>query len=110
VGKTEEYSLENILSYMDIQEYKRTLNDPLNIYFRYFNGVNSTLEVNAPRKQCLVVQEMLKNGQFDGTLFNELEKTVIANLCDTWSRFIFNSSYVKYMGSKSIEKEMIEGK
>jgi hypothetical protein len=105
-----EYSLENILCYKDIQEYKKTLKDPLSIYFRYLNGNSSTMEVNISRRQCNSVYEKLKSGSFDITLFAEVETAIIANLSDTWSRFESVGTYVRHLQTKKSELEMIEGK
>jgi hypothetical protein len=105
-----EYSLENILCYQDIREFKSSLKDPLNIYFRYFNGNSSVMEVNVPGKQCQIIYDQLKSGQFDVHLFDEIEKTIITNLSDTWSRFRFEHSYTQYIEKQKSEKEMIEGK
>jgi hypothetical protein len=52
----------------------------------------------------------LKSGTFDATLFDDVERTIVSNLSDTWSRFVFVGAYVKYQQGKKSEKEMIEGK
>jgi hypothetical protein len=50
------------------------------------------------------------SGQFDPTLFTDIEKTVIASLNDTWSRFIVQGSYVRYIAKQKSEREMIGNK
>jgi hypothetical protein len=105
-----EYSLENILCYQDIREFKKSLKDPMLIYHRYLNGSSSVMEVNVPRRQCHDIDEKLKSGQFDAHLFDSIEGTVITNMIDTLSRFVFDGSYVKYMVHQRTEKQLIEGK
>jgi hypothetical protein len=59
---TAEYVRVRRMSYLDIQEFKKPRNDPLGIYFKYLNGLNSPMEVNASKKSCGEIFEKLKVG------------------------------------------------
>ena len=47
-----EYSIENILCYQEIQEYKKTKKEAFKIYKKYFNGSESLMEVNVEKERC----------------------------------------------------------
>jgi hypothetical protein len=104
-----EFSIENLACYQDIQVFKKTKTDPLTPYFKYFNGANSVMEVNCPRGTCQAIYEQLKSGSYDEHLFDPLEKDVLGNLSDTYSRFSFWDKYVRYLQAKVKQVELIEG-
>jgi hypothetical protein len=105
-----EFSLENFLCYKEILEFKVNPVNPLPIYFQFFNGINSIMEVNVAKKDCQVIFEKIKTNTFDSTLFNDVERTVLTNLSDTWSRFQFEADYQEYTRGKVVVRELIEGK
>jgi hypothetical protein len=104
-----EYSIENLSAFKDIMEFKKTRNDPLNIYFKYLNGGSSVMEINISKKTCHAVYEKLKTGDFDSTLFDEIEGGVRINLSDTFSRFSVSYAYEKYVLMKKTQVELMEG-
>jgi hypothetical protein len=104
-----EFSIENLACYQDIQVFKKTKTDPLTPYFKYFNGANSVMEVNCPRGTCQAIYEQLKSGSYDEHLFDPLEKDVLGNLSDTYSRVSFWDKYVRYLQAKVKQVELIEG-
>ena len=103
----EEFSLENVKVFEDIQKYK-TLNDDEKksfvelMKYNYFTS-ESPLEINLPiqsKKKFLdnIEKEILN---FD---LDKVEKDVIYNLSDTWSRFIISKEYQNYIVRKTIVK------
>jgi hypothetical protein len=106
----QQFSLENILCWQDIQVFKKdqTVN-PLIIYFKYFNGGNSLLEVNIPAKISSVIKgRIAENKMEDRQVFNDAEVVILPNLQDTWSRFQLQKKYVAYVENKSSELKMLE--
>lgn len=108
-----EYSLENISCYNDMMNYKKSVKKPEDakiLFEKYLNGNESVMEINIPKKVCEQVRSLMNEGKFDGALFEIVEKDVIANLCDTFSRFVFDPPYLQYIANKKGELEMLEGK
>jgi hypothetical protein len=103
-----EYAIENLAAYLDIQEFKKTRHDPLGIYFKYLNGLNSPMEINVSKKVCLEIYDKLKVGEIDGNIFEHVERTLNTNMTDTFSRFMFSSAYVKLIKNKKIQQELLE--
>jgi hypothetical protein len=109
---TKEFSLENILIYKDIKAYKSssTQSSAMLIYQTYLNGSRSVMEVNVTTQQCAPIINALREEKHDAHLFDEIEGSILANLCDTLSRFIHDPLYLTYAQSVKSRKEMIEGK
>jgi hypothetical protein len=110
VFSQQEYSVENISCYQDIRTFKKTLKDPMPLYMKYLNGSVSVMECNVQKGPCRVVHEKITSGVIDIHLFDEIERSIVANMCDTWTRFVLADEYVKYIHRGISEKEMIEGK
>jgi hypothetical protein len=104
-----EYAIENLAAYMDIMEFKKSLNDPLQIYFKYFNGPNSPMEVNVSKSLCVEIFNKLQKGDVQADIFDQTMPTLKTNMADTYSRFSFSSAYVKEMKKKSVQQELLEG-
>jgi hypothetical protein len=105
-----EFSLENVLCYKDVQEFKKTKHDPLGIYYKYLNGGASVMEVNVQRKYCVEIFQKLKSGEVTDNIFDDIEKELRTNLYDNYGRFKNSTKYVKYLKSIQTTTEMIEGK
>lgn len=105
-----EFSIENILCFKDIQEYKKSKTNPVELYLKYVNGNNSVMELNTSITIKKAIFNKIKNNQIDETLFDPVLKDLHTNLSDTYSRFIFYPKYVQYIENKNNEKELIEGK
>jgi hypothetical protein len=96
-----EYSAENNMCYEDIQEYKEETDQvnkkklASNIFATYLNGSHSTLEINIPSRECRVVKEKLDTGMAPQTLFMDIERGLMINLADTFSRFVFSREYMQ---------------
>lgn len=110
-----EFSVENLICYNDIQKYKRETvvanKEKLaqDIYSNYFNGSDSTLEVNVDQRSCEIIKKRLDEGlnkafvELENSLFDPCEKTVKTNLYDSFSRFVTTSAYAIW---KNREKEL----
>jgi hypothetical protein len=110
-----EYSLENILVYQDIFEYKKTNKGAFEIYQKYFNGRESLMEVNVEKKDCdLVLQKInrfRRDSQrfpLDDKLFETLELAVKLNLVDTFTRFKLTNEYKNYVKNQNLQIELLE--
>lgn len=103
-----EYSPENIQIYNDIQKYKCENDQEKRremvhtIFHMYLNGNESSLEINIPNglfqpvKNAIDHPEMLLEDQ----LFSEIEKAILVNISDTFSRFI-NTDEFKQIQTKN---------
>lgn len=103
----QEYSIENISCYDDIQKYKQE-NDPLQkkimakqIFDKYCNGSDSELEVNISMKIAIEIKDKMETGEVVKNLFDNLEISIILNLSDTFTRLIFTPEYRVYDLQKS---------
>jgi hypothetical protein len=105
-----EYSIENLACWVDIQEYKKTRNDPMGLYMKYCNGTDSPMEVNCERKTCLVALEKIKSGSVENDLFSDVELEVMINMRETFSRFPRWAKYIAHVANKKKQLELIEGK
>jgi hypothetical protein len=109
-----EFSIENILSYNDICKYKTIVDEEeklhiaKNIYNLYFNGNNSNMEVNVARSLTLEIKNKINNNQLSIDLFSGVEKTIMTNLSDTYSRFSYSKEYVEHMKSIEIIQNVLE--
>lgn len=105
-----EFSIENISFIRDVRKFQKKLISANDVYYKYLNGIQSVMEVNITRNVANRVLEKMKTGYEDEDLFEEVEKQVIANLCDTYTRFVYFGPYVEYLKNQKLEKELIEGK
>lgn len=95
-----ELSTENFSCYEDIQKYKKLSEDKRKkfiefMYSMYFNQSQSLLEVNIARKHCDKILIALFEEKFPDRLLHDIEVSIIANLSDTYSRFVFEPQYYK---------------
>lgn len=105
-----EYSLENILCYNDIQKYeaetdnmkKKTIAKEI---YETFLEINSKLEINCTRSECDKVKEKMNTGEVSKNLFTGIEKQLIINLADTFSRVIFDDEYKKWSAQRKLLKD-----
>jgi hypothetical protein len=104
-----EFSIENLACYHDIQQFKKTKANAVQIHAKYLNGSDSVMEVNCQKKSCQVILEKIKFGEVDEELFAQIEQDVLVNLADTYSRFITWDKYVSHTKNKSTQLELIEG-
>lgn len=111
-----EFSVENIVCYDDIQAYKSITNPEerlqmaQKIFDTYLNGSDSELEVNISSDFCKKVKTLISTGNVDGNLLNDVERQIIANVSDTFSRFIFTSAYLNYTAKTEYLKKTGTGK
>lgn len=101
-----EWSVENILSHDQILEYQSKPSSDLayEIYDKYLEE-GALCEVNVSRGECKLVKEMMDRGEFNPSLFDDILKTIMINLSDTYSRFIFTDEYSSVKKQKSEMKE-----
>jgi hypothetical protein len=104
-----EFSVENYLCWKDIQEFKKTKKNAETFYANYLNGYESVMEVNIPRNCCLAVKAKMEK-EYDENLLAEVEKQIVTNLSDTYSRFMRSDFYVDYVKKSQLTKELLEGK
>jgi hypothetical protein len=104
-----EYSIENIQCYDDIQNWKRStdkLSDAKRICVLYLNGRSSELENNITHSDAQKVNTVVKNDEVNDEMFDDVEKVLLTNISDIFSRFIFTSEYLKYVAEAHLEKNM----
>ena len=107
-----EWSSENILFKLDVQEYKKLKEDSrlslsLLIKNRYLEFQQSTLEINANEADIIEVTKKIDSGLLKDDLFDKLEKTADVNLADTISRFLFSSLYNSHLIELEKEKKTL---
>lgn len=105
-----EYSIENLLCYEDIQRYKANPSTKLasNIFNLYLCESNSELEVNVQSSIVKDLKVIFDKGEFPNDLFDKIEQTLLTNLSDTFSRFIFTSDYINMMKSKELVSSSVK--
>jgi len=107
-----EFSQENLICYMDVQKFKKEKNDEnrkrmaQDNFLNYFNGNQSTLEVNVDQKGCEVIKSKLDRGEVDESLFDSCEMTIKSNLYDSFSRFITTATYDFWVRRSNMVKEL----
>jgi hypothetical protein len=102
------FSLENILCYLDIEEYKKTQKDPLSIYFKYLNGRNSYLEANFTRSSRSNIYEALTKGDITMKLFDPIMPELYENLFDTYTRFLSTTAYKNLVQDRKKNMKILE--
>eukprot|EP01080_Neovahlkampfia_damariscottae_P006759 gene6759-10924_t len=114
-----EWSQENAFAYRDIKKYQRTKSKEkreklaFDIYYQYFNGDLSPLEVNIDKNSCNQLWNEINSPKcdFSDDVFENAMKTVKVNISDTWSRFIISTTYHVYLSNENLfEKELLEMK
>jgi hypothetical protein len=107
-----EFSIENFAAFQEIQKFKKsvTMEHAQIIHKKFFNGAESIMEVNCPRKPCLEVAKKISENDVTSTLFDVVEKDTVLNLCDTLMRFVSSRGYIDHMKSMQTTIELIEGK
>jgi hypothetical protein len=100
-----EFSSENFLAYDEVQTYKEqpTLELAHHILATYLQPY-APIEVNVQRKTVIAVVEILAKGELPPDLFETIARDLIANMSDTFCRFVLTDDY-KIQKQK---KELIE--
>ena len=75
-----EYSLENLLAYLEIQAFKQQKKEPIVIFETFFSGSSALFEVNIQMSVSNAIKNKLDKNEFDLTLFDDVERTVMSNL------------------------------
>jgi hypothetical protein len=60
----------------------------------YFNGMDSSLEVNIDGKNIKELNKKFEENYFEPNLFYEIESKILENLSDTYSRMIISHDYL----------------
>lgn len=102
-----EYSTENIICYFCIQEYKDkpTKKKLAIIHKTFFSGESSELEVNVQKQELSDVVRYATSSPFPSQLStcrsitDRPEKSLLMNISDTFTRFIFTPEY-HYIAAK----------
>lgn len=104
-----EYSIENYMSYQDIEEYKKLKSKEfaLEIFEKYFLGAESLMEVNVTKQERMIVKEKIDNEQITEKLFDALESSIAVNLADTLSRLIYEKEYIIYKNNRVVKQKML---
>lgn len=107
-----EFTSENILCYLDIQEYKRKKIKAQDIFTKYLNGSASVMEINVKKVMCDKIWDKISSKEeLDVELFSEIEKEVKMNMVrNSVVNFQTSKEYQKYLDTKRKEEKMIEGK
>jgi GrpB-like predicted nucleotidyltransferase (UPF0157 family) len=97
---TKEFSIENIESYKDILAYQQLESfserkeKAIQMKEIYFNGMQSSLEVNVDGKNLRELNKKFEENSFESDLFDEIESKILENLSDTYSRMIISHDYL----------------
>lgn len=108
-----EFSGENLSCYDDTIEYsnikdpKKKLEFLQKLHSRYLNGIRSELEVNVTKDISLQIKDAIESNNLPENLLEPLQKLLILNLSDTYSRFIFSKEYKNWVKSKTFLQESI---
>jgi hypothetical protein len=98
--KFTEYSIENYESYKDILAYQQLTSHSerkqkaIQMKEIYFNGMDSSLEVNIDGKNIKELNKKFEENYFEPNLFYEIESKILENLSDTYSRMIISHDYL----------------
>eukprot|EP01080_Neovahlkampfia_damariscottae_P001988 gene1988-1496_t len=94
-----EWAQENILCHDDIQEFKKnsTIEKANYIISTYFNGTSSELEVNISSLQISPVTKSIADGEIDSNLFENIQRVVVSNMSDTFSRYASTREYKEFI-------------
>lgn len=109
-----EYSTENLLSYKDIQKYKTLIENDERLKFAryihnlYLNGNLSNMEINVSKTLISEVISAIDRNQIGPSLFSSIEREILTNLSDTYSRFLFVPQYIEYTKSKDVIFDALE--
>lgn len=94
-----EFSFENLQCWKHVELYKKET-DPekrgkiaRDIYKLHLSGGDSPLELNLPKNLCAKINDLIQSKNYPPDLFNIIERELMANISDTWSRFILSRDY-----------------
>eukprot|EP01080_Neovahlkampfia_damariscottae_P012297 gene12297-5880_t len=110
----EEFSGENVACYKDIFIYKQIKDEKKRqekyeqMHQLYFNGVSSELEINASSGSIKDYKARIAEG-LDDKLYTKIEKDVVYNLSDTWSRFIVTREYQEFKYKEKLQSDLQGG-
>eukprot|EP01080_Neovahlkampfia_damariscottae_P006853 gene6853-11014_t len=97
-----EWSSENIYFVLDVNEYKKQKDVKskrllaIQIKENYFVQNVSPLELNVTFKKLKPCLKCIEENEFTNKLFDNVQKEVEVNICDTISRFIVSDEYKEY--------------
>jgi hypothetical protein len=100
------------LIYEDIEKYLKEKDETkrkeisIQIYVNYLDGRSSPLEVNVNFKTRLIIKGFIHDNVFHDDLFDLCQKTIRANLSDTFSRFQNTPSYLQYLSKQRLKKDL----
>jgi hypothetical protein len=111
----DEYSIENVSCWSDIQAFKKLnpekdqeqmrkiAND---LFQKYLNGNDSPLEVNVNSKSRKNVELTLKNEKLETDTFDEILGGIKLNLSDTYGRLHITAEFALYSQKTKFKAEM----
>jgi hypothetical protein len=108
-----------VYCWQDIKRYKKGAIGPFatreklkyqaeKIVEKYFNGSSSLWEINLPKKEIDLIRQRIQRGEVDGTLFDEVQADVGANLCDIYGRLIATQPFKEFKLSQELENALLE--
>eukprot|EP01080_Neovahlkampfia_damariscottae_P010496 gene10496-3017_t len=108
-----EWSVENYLCIRDIEKFKYSKMEERSeildeIFYTYFNGSRSELEVNVTQQLCTDLKKKMDSNHFEDEIFDDLLKAIFTNLNDTMSRFRFTSEYTKFLKTNKLLQDQID--
>lgn len=107
----QEYSIENISCWKDIQIYMKEKNTEERkkqcetIIGLYLSGSSSEMEINISNDLRENILSSIKDQKFEVLLFSDLEHQLILNMSDTYSRVLFTPEYISYETSQQLLKD-----
>lgn len=108
-----EFSVENVACYDDLQVFKKEKDQDrmfqlaTRIYKAYLSGSESELEVNISSDICKKVKIEIDSGKVQPDLFVNVERQIITNLSDTFSRLIFTRAFIQWAASSDYLKDTV---
>lgn len=107
----EEFSIENISCWKDIQFYQKEksleqrilkVDHMMNLYL---NGNSSEMEINLPHEILFQTLTKIKKKDYETDLFVELERQLLLNMNDTFMRLLTTTEYLSFKSMRQLQKD-----
>lgn len=112
----QEWSIENISIYDDIQDFFKEKNPvqrqlkATNIYYNYLNGQESKLEVNINKNLCVIFKNRIDSDpDIPDDVFGPILQAVKINLADTYSRLRLRADFKNWKKTRDIRDAQLKG-
>lgn len=109
-----EFSEENLICFKEIQKFKletdteKRKNLANEMVKTYFNGADSSLEINVDWNYCNQIKKKLNDTEISNDIFEDVERVVKTNLYDSFSRFSSTKVYYDYEKKSQQVQELLK--